>query len=330
MEYGKHVTTEFGTYSIDKIGLEIYLGNVSSELMSRIDRAQMNLGAHYIGILHGDFQSGVSSRNAMVAKWYGYRMPKMRSGVIVEIIQPGSKPDALAKFDTDHNQVNKHFCLEGVGLRLWFNPNKHWGDPAIEKFLKNVDQLGDRALMKTWRLRRVDYAFDVPLNPFEVVLISQKEESFFRGTRYYGIRQRTGYTRVYDKSKEAGLTEKLTRFEWEQHKGEDFKLDFPMLIGDLPRGYEWLKYVKFEYINECLADMDKRTRKKIKENCFQQIPVDFSIFKRLLNEYVKEMRLDPALFSAPESRRDLPAAWDLPIDFLERKFNFFSEVEENG
>ena len=95
-------------------------------------------------------------------------------------------------------------------LKLEINPNKH-ADKPIFKDLMNFlkDNTGDCTL------KRYDFCIDIPLNPSCIQVFGcKKEKGLYKGTRYYGQRNKDGYLKIYDKRKEQGLEEDLTRIEY--------------------------------------------------------------------------------------------------------------------
>lgn len=94
-------------------------------------------------------------------------------------------------------------------VKLEVNPNKHFGKQILDELIH---------LLLEWshdvNLVRYDYAIDVPLSPQDVnVFGSRKEKGLYKGTRYYGQRNKNGYCKIYDKMKESGLDSPMTRIE---------------------------------------------------------------------------------------------------------------------
>lgn len=94
-------------------------------------------------------------------------------------------------------------------VKLEVNPNKHGGKEVLKELLEVLkDWAGEITLLK------YDYAVDVPLPPDDVeVFGTRKERGLYKGSRYYGQRNKNGYCKIYDKAKEQGLDEPLTRIE---------------------------------------------------------------------------------------------------------------------
>lgn len=94
-------------------------------------------------------------------------------------------------------------------VKLEINLNKHGLKPAYS-------DLNDWLIKYciSCYLVKYDFAIDIPckLNEIEV-LKSRKEKGLYKGTRYYGQRNKHGYCKIYDKGKELQLDYDLTRVE---------------------------------------------------------------------------------------------------------------------
>lgn len=94
-------------------------------------------------------------------------------------------------------------------IRLELNPNKHADKPILKDVMDMINSTCYDGI-----LNRYDYAVDVPLSPDKVhVFGSNKEKGLYKGTRYYGQRNKNGFCRIYDKQKEQSLDTPLTRIE---------------------------------------------------------------------------------------------------------------------
>lgn len=305
--YGKHIITDGGTYSIDKLIVELWFD------LNQVEQSMLITSFDLLGYK----ECGYSWEKKEIdsATWlthrYRFSVPKCDTGIIVEMLERKVKQvHHYFEFDEDGDRTGKTKTEVDVlgnqyGVRIQFNPNKHLASPVITRFFDWYKRMSDAFLMKGWtypvhwRWRRVDYAFDVPLGMDEVCLLSRKEEAYQYTTRYYGKRGKNGHTRVYDKRAEYNrhpnntprMKEVLTRFEWEQHSEQDVTFDKPLIYGDIPKQYQWLRFIKLGELNACLKTLDKRTRKKIKDNCFREIPFDTGIFDKLLKEYQEDFGL---------------------------------------
>lgn len=94
-------------------------------------------------------------------------------------------------------------------IRLELNPNKHGRKPLFLDFMGIINNHCSYCLVN-----RYDYAIDIPVEPSKIkVFGSNKEKGLYKGTRYYGQRNKNGFCRIYDKAKEQHLDEPLTRVE---------------------------------------------------------------------------------------------------------------------
>ena len=94
-------------------------------------------------------------------------------------------------------------------IKLELNPNKHGKKPIFLEFMGIINNYCYDCMVN-----RYDYAIDVPLPPDKVkVFNSNKEKGLYKGTRYYGQRNKNGFCRIYDKAKEQDLDTPLTRIE---------------------------------------------------------------------------------------------------------------------
>ncbi|WP_455615279.1 hypothetical protein [Eisenbergiella sp.] len=109
---------------------------------------------------------------------------------------------------TDFDRDSKEAYIFPM-MRLEINPNKHVQKPVFKDFMDLVNKVCYDGV-----LNRYDYAVDIlaPLNDVQV-FGSNKEKGLYKGTRYFGQRNRNGFCRIYDKSAEQGMEEKLTRVE---------------------------------------------------------------------------------------------------------------------
>lgn len=119
-----------------------------------------------------------------------------------------------------YDKVNKSWTKLDM-MRLKVNPNKHMDSPALKIVLDFIQGWCADGYLVRW-----DYAVDVPVKIADVMVIgSRKEKGLYKGTRYYGQRHKHGYLKVYDKSKEQGLEEPLTRLEYTFEAGLPYSWD---------------------------------------------------------------------------------------------------------
>lgn len=94
-------------------------------------------------------------------------------------------------------------------VKLEVNPNKHGNKPVLNDLLELL-----KSSAYTFTLNRYDYAIDIPVPTEDIQVFStNKEKGLYKGTRYYGQRNRNGFCRIYDKAKESNLDTPLTRVE---------------------------------------------------------------------------------------------------------------------
>lgn len=94
-------------------------------------------------------------------------------------------------------------------LKLEFNPNKHGHKSILFDIMEFIyKNMGDS------ELKKYDIAIDVKCKPEDVINIgSRKEKGLYKGTRYYGQRNKDGFCKIYNKKVEQDLDEDLTRIE---------------------------------------------------------------------------------------------------------------------
>lgn len=94
-------------------------------------------------------------------------------------------------------------------LKLEVNPNKHYGKAIFQDLFNIINRF---CLDAT--LNKYDYAIDIPCKLDDIqVFNSLKEKGLYKGTRYFGQRNKDGFCRIYDKTKESELEYALTRVE---------------------------------------------------------------------------------------------------------------------
>lgn len=124
-------------------------------------------------------------------------------------------------------------------FKLEVNPNKHYDKPIYQGIVEFV-----REWCTDGYINKHDYAIDVPFEPDSVkVYGSRKEPGLYKGTRYWGQRNKHGYLRIYDKQKESGLKGCLTRIEH-------------TLCGNKPVSFENVYIAKFEGIEADVSELD--------------------------------------------------------------------------
>ena len=201
------------------------------------------------------------------------------------------------QFDDLHVQ----FYADGPVFDLNFNPNSlhlNGNQSAVVLLRWLLSYLATCAGLYSVRVKRTDYALDVPCRYEELYVWSRKDEAHVKTTRYYGNRKATGALRVYDKTlerqqKKMPISEQITRCEWIQKNEMPFtydlvgNMDFSSLKDDLTL----VSFVPPEHFNEAMRRLAWKSKKLIKETCFKTIEVDTKLFDELLAEYSAEYRL---------------------------------------
>lgn len=94
-------------------------------------------------------------------------------------------------------------------IQIEVNPNKHVGKASFNEIIDFIQQN-----CTDGHLDKYDYAIDIPVELNDVqVFGSRKEKGLYKGTRYFGQRNKHGYCKIYDKAKERKSADVLTRVE---------------------------------------------------------------------------------------------------------------------
>lgn len=94
-------------------------------------------------------------------------------------------------------------------LRVKFNPNKWMNSPVFARLIAWLDAWCDNGVIV-----KFDYAVDVPCRIRDIEVHSRKEAGLYKGTRYYGQRNKHGRLKIYDKKAESELEQDTARVEW--------------------------------------------------------------------------------------------------------------------
>ena len=207
---------------------------------------------------------------------------------------------------TDYDFKKKTFRLLPM-MCLEINPNKHTGKDSFQEildFIKEYCTSGD--------LIRYDYAIDIPFTPDKIkVFKTRKETGHYKNTRFFGQRNKHGYCRIYDKAKESGLDEPLTRVEHvlvskNKLSLEEFcymtsneKLD----MSELTPTNKALVLLALQ-VNACGGDytdslkvLDRRTRYKIEPYLtggYKKYDYDLTILEKLLEKMYELFQIEEA------------------------------------
>ena len=211
--------------------------------------------------------------------------------------------------------LHVQFYEDAFFFDLNFNPNTvHLAndDIAVKCLQWLLSYLRVSVALYNVRIRRVDYAFDVPCEYDSLYVYSRKNESHYKSTRYYGDAKCTGRLRVYDKTLERmqkakiKLDKQITRCEWIQRNEKPFTFDSIgiMDFSGLSGAVSLLSLIPPENLNEGMRRLNPKTRKRVRETCFKPLDLDISLFDQLLNEYKEEYFLADLRFIALKNRVD--------------------------
>lgn len=226
-------------------------------------------------------------------------------------------------------------------IQLQVNPNKHYGKPALTRFLSVMDKYCYGA-----QLVKYDYAVDIPVSPEDVQNFgSRKEKGLYKGTRYYGQRNKNGYCKIYDKRKEQGLDTPLTRVEHTicLTKGTKGLSLEPVYIRKAKTENAGLSLSKtdsviLEFCALCLANgldyesiidkLENRKRRSILEKLtecgYEKLVYDEKILEELLDHVKKAFHFDGAECLEKKSQTDAVGDADLP-DWIQWDLETYGE-----
>lgn len=276
-------------YSIDYLQIDFGLGLLSDDVLSLLFGSFDYEKIRYFGVL--DCNSGVKHLAKYDLHWWQF------GGFHVEVWPRSSFRDiSIDRPVEDGDMVKSSTIIKEIHwlLRMKFNPNKNYDNPALKTLLRFLVRCG---WVIGWHFSRVDYALDVqgPLSAFYV--LSRKTETNYGTTRYYGVRGSSGYLRVYDKRQEqkdkAGedIGFEWTRFEWEQRGNRDLDFTFDqfsrMDLSGLDGATRVLRYVSPEFINQAINEFSPNYRVKLKKQLFAPVTVKKELFLELIDEYIK-------------------------------------------
>ena len=209
MQYYNPLKSSDGNiYSLDMIRLNIDLGNHAQELVNLIQK-------------YSDERLETDEPRIKVSYYPNFAEFKYRhlwtlksNDDIQSTITVG-----LGKGSSREEQ-NKGF--------VEFNPNKVESNEELHKFLRHV-----RICSSTIDLVRYDLAIDIPLDRVLAKLTREGRKGYQyidsgNGiTEYLGQRNKPGFIKLYDKTKESNLDYPLTRLELTLEKNSDIEHIFP-------------------------------------------------------------------------------------------------------
>jgi hypothetical protein len=193
-------------------------------------------------------------------------------------------------------------------MKLEVNLNKHHDKAVMDKirdFIADETAEGD--------LRRYDFAVDIPAKMENVKIFkSRKEKGLYKGTVYRGQRNKHGYTKIYDKQVEQGLSDPLTRVEYtfatdKQRTYEDIYVFTAVKneqnIDDLDVRPSVKSFVKMVNIlnmlgyetEEYMDSLNYRTRLKVEPyvtGCYSKVDYDEQLLDQLLGDVKHFLLID--------------------------------------
>ena len=205
-------------------------------------------------------------------------------------------------------------------LKLEINPNKHYDKPVFKDLQKIINRF---CLSGT--LKKYDYAIDVPCKLNDVqVFNTRKEPGLYKGTRYYGQRNKDGYTKIYDKTKESGLDSPLTRiehtFDMVKHKKSKSFTNFFVL----QKNQEYSELVDFSSndrvifdlcqrlscaglpFDDLLSGLNFRKRKKVIEalnGAYKEISFNQELHDNLINQVMEKFNVVLSEDTEPDEKQ---------------------------
>ena len=194
LSYGKNIKDPLGcTHSIDNLVVEYIVKNFNAK--SVID----GLAAEVFAPTIPGWEKGKFSKTDLPAcSAYSWFKSSIWGGGFY--IQFGQYKD----FD----KVTREWS-EYPLMRIKFNPNKYWTSPVLARLNDWIERECDTGVIV-----KFDYAVDVPARLRDIEVHSRKEPGLYKGTRYYGQRNKHGRLKIYDKKAESDLPDDTSRVEW--------------------------------------------------------------------------------------------------------------------
>lgn len=213
---------------------------------------------------------------------------------------------SIGKYVEYVESTKKFYMMPLVQLEV--NPNKHHGKPILKDILDYLKTVSDSGTLKKY-----DYTIDIPLMPDDVQIFgSRKEKGLYKGTRYFGQRNKNGYCKIYDKQKEQKLETPMTRVE---HTISCTKTTKEISFENIYIKSKSENETALTDVNQCIVNMalalrengldfdeylkilDKRKKRVILEGInqsgYEKIEFDKEIHKKLLDEVFKAFYLIP-------------------------------------
>lgn len=245
------------------------------------------------------------------------RKPCSKYDFYLDAVSIGGAYVQLGKY-TNYDAVSKTFDLLDM-CQLRVNPNKHMHEEWFQELLARFLEYNGDAY-----IRKFDYAIDleIPLNDVQI-FETRKEKGLYKGTRYFGQRNRHGYVKIYDKAKElkkvgVECPDVLTRVEYTFMNGiipslekvfvcMDNHLDSSVELKDTEKAivemYKLLQSVGIDYDLKLGRKMQNKLR-PVLQGKFNTL--DYSDYLSRLLERMKEV------FCAYLD--EMPSVGSLPVD----------------
>lgn len=204
----------------------------------------------------------------------------------------------------DFDKVSREWS-EYPLLRLKFNPNKYWNSPLLPLLLDWLDRNCDNGV-----LVKFDYAVDVPARLKDIQVNSRKEPGLYKGTRYYGQRNKHGRLKIYDKKAESELPDDTSRVEWTFCFGKPIVFDTVVWltngsaplpdVKELGKSYAYARMLLDIRalggdVQQALGYLDYRTAKKIEPYTIgsgvQLFDGGIDVLEKLLRSYCDALSL---------------------------------------
>lgn len=200
---------------------------------------------------------------------------------------------------SDYDKKKKDFQLLPM-MCVEVNPNKHHDKKSFKDLIFLIKNYCTSGF-----LVKYDYAVDVPVGIDDVkVFDTRKEKGLYKGTIYYGQRNKNGFCKIYNKSKERGIEGTLTRIEHTVKVGERVALTpFSVLTGNDVVAFDELKHgnkalvcmaLKLRALGcdyeEEFAYLEPRKRRELEKylnGSYEKYEYDLEIIENLLREVKK-------------------------------------------
>lgn len=195
-------------------------------------------------------------------------------------------------------------------LKLEINPNKHYDKPVFHALQKIINQF-----CVSGTLKKYDYAIDIPCRLSDIkVFNTRKEKGLYKGTVYYGQRNKEGYVKIYDKTKETGLSSPLTRVEhtFDMVKHKKNKSFTPFHVLQLNATHDIVDFSSNDKVifdlcqrlicagydyDDLLSELNFRKRKKITEALnggYREITFNQELHDKLINKVMEKFNVVPS------------------------------------